>query len=221
MLRGLGLLLISSVLTAPAGSAQSRVLGAVERAAAAHGAETLLEAVAAARLTLHANLAGIVLLRLDPDAPMALQIDVRAMLRGGDTSMNVRLADHDLVFVPSGAGGDPIGEALEAAARSSRVPRDAWLCLRAQHAGSGEVRARAVRELCDLRTIGAGVVPILRTLLADPEPAVIREAVTALGTLGPRARAAAGELRELCDHGDAQIRLRAQAALDRVSDAEP
>ena len=67
-----------------------------------------------------------------------------------------------------------------------------------------------------LRAQESAKVDALLDALDDPEPRVLAEVVTAVGVMGPRAKAAAKVLEQLVSHPDAQIRARAATALRQV-----
>lgn len=54
--------------------------------------------------------------------------------------------------------------------------------------------------------------------LTDADPRVVREAITALGMMGPEAAAVAPKLEPLLDHADRQIAARAKVALRQIQD---
>ncbi len=66
-----------------------------------------------------------------------------------------------------------------------------------------------------LGRIGTGVAE-LRKALKDKDQAVVREAITALGMIGPAAKDAIPTLEKLAEHADPQIAERAKAALRPV-----
>lgn len=216
-------ILLTLTAVAPA-AGQVRVMGEIESAPVSAGEGTLLEVLSGTKLALTADLAHVVVLRVCGDGPaLAVNVDVRAMLTRGDTTHNVALHTGDAVFVPSGratSDGDrgAIDAAIDAlAADGDEQDRASVLCLRALHAKQAAARVLAVRELCEVDPDHRCVLPTLRDAIADRDVTVVREAVTALGVLGPRARDAADALRELCDHEDAQVRARAKVALQQVS----
>ena len=61
-------------------------------------------------------------------------------------------------------------------------------------------------------------VPALIKVTDDSEAAVVREAITALGMIGPAAKEAIPTLEKLAEHDDRQIAERAKAALRQVRD---
>ncbi len=54
--------------------------------------------------------------------------------------------------------------------------------------------------------------------VSDSNPAVVREAITALGMIGPAAKDAIPTLEKLTEHEDKQIAERAKAALRQIRD---
>ncbi|MEM1107459.1 MAG: polysaccharide biosynthesis/export family protein [Planctomycetota bacterium] len=67
-----------------------------------HGANSVLEVVAAAKPNIRADLRNVQLLRPSPDGEFRrrLTVDLDAMVRDGDSVMNVVLAAGDIVYVP-------------------------------------------------------------------------------------------------------------------------
>jgi HEAT repeat protein len=81
------------------------------------------------------------------------------------------------------------------------------------------VRERAARTLGRLAAIAKDAIRPLSDLLKDPERAMRRAAVEALGAMGPEAVIAAPKLRELA-RTDAELAAAANAALDRIEPAK-
>ena len=78
--------------------------------------------------------------------------------------------------------------------------------------------SRAVAALVEVGTIGPGeaqVVPGLIQALRDPDIDLRREAATALGRLGPAAKAAVPDLQRLVT-GDPEVRYQAEVALRSI-----
>ena len=74
-------------------------------------------------------------------------------------------------------------------------------------------RILAIQRLAGLASFTARRVVLLHRLLSDAEGAVVREAITALGVIGPEASEAIPTLEKLSEHEDKQIAERAKAAL--------
>lgn len=72
-----------------------------------HGANTVLESIANARPNVRADVKHVQVLRPSADGEFRRQltVDVDAMVRGGDTTLDVVLAEGDVVFVPPTALG--------------------------------------------------------------------------------------------------------------------
>ncbi len=72
-----------------------------------HGTNRVLETVAAAKPNLRADIKQVQVLRPSPDGEFRrkLTVDLDAMVRGGDTTLDVVLAEGDVVFVPPTALG--------------------------------------------------------------------------------------------------------------------
>lgn len=85
------------------------VFGQVEASGsqAYHGTNSVLEVVAAAKPNLRADVRNIQVLRPSPDGEFRrkLTVDLDAMVRVGDTTLDVVLAEGDVVFVPPTALG--------------------------------------------------------------------------------------------------------------------
>ncbi|MBB6430862.1 polysaccharide biosynthesis/export family protein [Algisphaera agarilytica] len=85
------------------------VFGQVESTGgqAYHGTNSVLEVVAAAKPNLRADVRNVQVLRPSPDGEFRRQmtVDLDAMVRGGDTTLDVVLAEGDIVFVPPTALG--------------------------------------------------------------------------------------------------------------------
>ncbi|MEM6855292.1 MAG: polysaccharide biosynthesis/export family protein [Planctomycetota bacterium] len=85
------------------------VFGQVEAAGgqAYHGTNSVLEVVAAAKPNARADVRNVQVLRPSPDGEFRrkLTVDLDAMVRGGDTTLDVVLAEGDIVFVPPTALG--------------------------------------------------------------------------------------------------------------------
>ncbi|MEM9418912.1 MAG: polysaccharide biosynthesis/export family protein [Planctomycetota bacterium] len=85
------------------------VFGQVESTGgqAYHGTNSVLEVVAAAKPNLRADVRNVQVLRPSPDGDFRrkMTVDLDAMMRGGDTTLDVVLAEGDIVFVPPTALG--------------------------------------------------------------------------------------------------------------------
>lgn len=85
------------------------VFGQVESTGgqAYHGTNSVLEVVAAAKPNLRADVRHVQVLRPSPDGEFRrkMTVDLDAMVRGGDTTLDVVLAEGDIVFVPPTALG--------------------------------------------------------------------------------------------------------------------
>jgi protein involved in polysaccharide export with SLBB domain len=92
------------------------VFGQVERPGpqAYHGANSVLDTLSHARLSPRADPRRVEVLRPSADGELRrkLTVDLEAMVRGGDTTLDVVLAEGDVVFVPA-TGLGRVGLALE------------------------------------------------------------------------------------------------------------
>jgi len=92
------------------------VFGQVDESGAQpyHGANSVLEAVARAQPNVRADVKHIQVLRPSPDGEFRrrLTVDLDVMVRGGDTTLDVILAEGDVIFVPPTALGS-VGLAWE------------------------------------------------------------------------------------------------------------
>lgn len=100
------------------------------------------------------------------------------------------------------------------------IPRDK-LCLTAyafqlQHHPDVEFRVQAAVSMQQFTPMTTEVLDDVMRALDDPEPRVVREAVTLLGMMGLGARRAAEKLEKLTRHPDSQIAARARAALRAI-----
>ncbi len=86
------------------------------------------------------------------------------------------------------------------------------------HEGNHEERIHAALDLGQLQDLAEKIVPHLLEELTDEDVRVAREAITALGMIGPAAKEAIPTLEKLTEHDDRQIAERAKAALRQVRD---
>lgn len=87
------------------------------------GTNTVLDVVAAARPNVRADTGHVQVLRPSPDGSLRrrMTVDIDAMVRGGDTTLNVVLDPGDVVFVPATTLGS-IGLAFEQVFGSTAPP---------------------------------------------------------------------------------------------------
>ncbi len=107
--------------------------------------------------------------------------------------------------------------AAEAMVKIDRNHRDSMVA----HAvllrrGDPLVRQQSLEVFGRAGPLGAGAVPFLRDNLFDFPTGVIADSCTALGMIGPDARAAIIALEQLAEHGNIQIAERAKAALQKI-----
>ena len=107
-----------------------------------------------------------------------------------------------------------IAKAIVSIAPDSDAAVSAHLCL-VRH-GDAVQRFLACRRLGQLQCDAARCGRALLEVLTDPNPYVVREALTALGMIGPAAKEAIPALEKLTNHEDKQIAERAKAALKQI-----
>jgi HEAT repeat protein len=107
-------------------------------------------------------------------------------------------------------GGAALALALLGPAAEDTVER----LLRAAH--DTKWTAEHARFVNALVAIGPGAVPVLVRALASTEPRLRQEALEVLGRLGESARTAVSAIERLVADPDEDVRLAAQAALERI-----
>jgi len=197
------------------------ILGHVENGRVAWRKDmTLLELVLDARPRPDAAMTAVTLLRTTGLDVLVLDVDVREMLRTGNTTANVVIREGDLLVVPTkelvAAGkekGDAVPALLAAIDESTLVAaqRARILGWRLETGKDGRQRQQIVAELGKLGRDAADAVPQLVHALAS-EPLVAREAATALGMIGAPAKPALPAITRLFEHTDKPLRERARAA---------
>jgi hypothetical protein len=185
---------------------------------------TVLEAMSRARTTTLADLEQVVIVRLGPTALLTVVVDVRAMILTGNTTRNALLQHGDVLFVPRArrparrSDADVVDEALDAilAANATEGAKAVIWAHRLTHHADPDARALAALEVGKLGSAAAPVVAQLVQAL-EQDRRVAREAIVALGMIGPDAAAAIPALQKLTGHEDRQIRERAKATLRQVA----
>src|SRR5262249_45413669 len=154
---------------------------------------------------------------------IAVVVDVQAMILTGLTATNLQLLPGDVIYLPPrpAAGPPPTRDELLDAARRALLAsaiageRQAWLQREVLvHAGDRVARHQAALDLAQSSERALAVRLLVGAL--ECEPAIAREAVTALGTMGAAAKAALPALELLRDHRDADLRARVAAAIRQV-----
>lgn len=181
---------------------------------------TVLDAVLLARPRPDADLESVAVLRTAGLAVHVLEVDVRSMLRRGDTATNVVLQPGDLVVVPVTTGREDgmridrrVFEELAVVDDSGLAPgrRVRLLAWRLETDVDSARRQRIVAELGLLGEQAAPAVPhLVRALGAEPR--IAAEAATSLGLIGAPARVALPKLKRLQGSDDRQLRARSRAA---------
>jgi hypothetical protein len=181
---------------------------------------TLLDVVVAAKVAKQGDLEQVVLVRFGGDQLLALCVDVRAIVKTGDTKNNVLVRDGDIVVVPKKGSMRDAKTAFAVLDRAMNLLVDKGLTAarRAEILGwrlgnDPDVRVRQVAA-SELGKLGADAASAVGPLMAalTKEPVVAREAVTALGMIGVGAKAALPALQGLGSHEDVHLRERARVA---------
>jgi hypothetical protein len=171
------------------------------------------------------DLSIVVLVRFADGVLRVTRVDIRKMITTGRIEENFVVHDGDLLFVQKrdeGKDKDVVDVALLAvvAARKLEASQRALIAgYRLLHGAKVEAQLRLAMQLGQLGKDAAAAVPdLVKALALDAR--VAREAVTALGMIGPAAKEAVPALRDLAQSKDEQLRVRAAAALRQIEVVE-
>lgn len=190
---------------------------------------TVLQAFVAGNARATAALDAVVLLRARGERDsVCVVVDVRRMILTGNTATNVMLAPGDILFAPpqpaEGMGPWQPDTLHDAVLASVLAANDLPVRLRASALRETLVRtsdpvvrhdtALAIAALPDRLLAVQHLVAVL-----PRDPAVVREALVALATMGGDAASAVPELKCLLDHRDPTLRALAAAAVRQIGAA--
>lgn len=199
------------------------VLGEVERSTVPLGdVQTIFDVVFAAKVRPAGAWDRITLLRPGEDALLVVEIDVRTMVKTGDTKGNVVVNDSDIVVVPARVGTKVDVAALVTDATIAALSEGKRAMLHAWCIENTSDPKRLHDSLVELKKLGATGRVACKALVAklDGPSASAGEAATALGILGAAAASALPALARHADDADKQLAARCKAALRAIESAQ-
>lgn len=226
MRRKLIALLLASTLAAQEKAPAIVLLGETRSAECALTKDlTVFEVMARGGWQPAADISNVVMVRFTDGALLVMRVDIRKMITTGRMEENLVVRDGDIVFVPKrdeAKDKDIVDVALLAvvAARKLETSQRALIAgYRLLHGAKVEAQVQLAMQLGQMGKGAAAAVPdLLKALALDAR--VAREAVTALGMIGPAAKDTVPALRELAHSKDEQLRVRAAAALRQIDVGE-